>query len=94
MLTTEAVHNNTNIKNTNNKAEPTYPNFSRGFKTRGNKYKDRYVHERCPECGGTSAYRDEWHTKISYKCLRRDCRHNWFVDKEFPKKNKEEEKVS
>lgn len=72
--------------------EPEYPNFSRGYKTRGNKYKDRYVQKQCPECGGMSAYKDEWHTMISYKCLRRDCRHNWFEPK-FPEKRKEAEEA-
>ena len=69
---------------------PNYLNFSRGHKTKGNSYKDRYVQLECPECGNMSAYKDEWHTKISYKCLRRKCRHNWFVDKEFPNKDKPE----
>lgn len=51
---------------------------SRGYKTRGNSYKDRYVKDKiCAECGGNSIYKDEWRTTISYKCLKRSCRHKW-----------------
>lgn len=55
---------------------------SRGYKTKGHKYKDRYVDDKiCPECGGNSIYRDEWNTVISYKCIRRSCRYQWFESK-------------
>lgn len=65
-----------------------YPNESRGYKTKGYVYKDRYIHDKmCPECGGTSVYKDEWATRFSYKCMRRSCRHQWFEDKIFPKKD-------
>lgn len=64
-----------------------YPSESRGYKTKGYSYKDRYIHDKmCPECGGTSVYKDEWATRFSYKCMRRSCRHQWFEDKIFPKK--------
>ena len=56
---------------------------SRGYKTRGYKYKHRYVKDKiCPECGGNSAYRDEWGNRVSFKCMKRSCRHNWFEKKE------------
>lgn len=55
---------------------------SRGYKTKGNSYEDRYVNDKvCPECGGTSIYKDEWRSTISYKCISRSCRHNWFEKK-------------
>ena len=64
-----------------------YPNESRGYKTKGYSYKDRYIHDKmCPECGGTSVYKDEWATRFSYECMRRSCRFQWFEDKVFPKK--------
>ena len=64
-----------------------FPSTTRGHKTRGCSYKERYVKDViCPECGNMSAYKDEWHTKISYKCMKRSCKHNWFVDK-FPKED-------
>lgn len=70
-----------------NNQQPTqkFINKSRGHKTKGNKYKDRYVDKPCPECEYERAYKDEWHTKIAYTCLRRSCRHKWYEDK-FPKK--------
>ena len=68
-------------------AKPRYSNESRGYKTKGYSYKDRYIHDKeCPECGGMSVYKDEWATQISYKCMSRSCRHNWFEAKIFPKK--------
>lgn len=68
-------------------AKQHYGTESRGYKTKGYSYKDRYIHDKmCPECGGTSVYKDEWATRISYKCMRRSCRKNWFEDKVFPKK--------
>lgn len=52
---------------------------SRSYKTQGNSYKDRYVKDViCPECGGNSAYRDDMHTVVSYKCMKRFCRHQWY----------------
>ena len=55
---------------------------SRGYKTKGYTYKDRYIDDKiCPECGGTSIYKDEWSTIISYKCIRRSCRYQWFENK-------------
>lgn len=69
-----------------NHQKPGFSAETRGHKTRGYSYKDRYVKDvPCPECGGMSAYKDTWHTKFSYKCMKRDCKHNWFVDR-FPKK--------
>lgn len=65
---------------------------SRGYKTRGRSYKDRYIKDKiCPECGGNSVYKDEWATRYSYKCMKRSCRHNWFEDKVFAKKEDLEE---
>ncbi|UNY40041.1 hypothetical protein KLEB273_gp109 [Bacillus phage vB_BauM_KLEB27-3] len=52
---------------------------SRGYKTKGNSYKHRYVEKICPECGHNKAYKDEWRTRNSYKCMKRSCRHNWFI---------------
>ena len=61
----------------NNKAQ--YNMQSRGYKTKGNSYKDRYVKDKvCAECGGLSIYKDEWTSTISYKCMNRSCRHQWF----------------
>lgn len=55
---------------------------SRGYKTRGRSYKDRYIKDKiCEECGGNSIYRDDWGSTVSYKCLKRSCRHNWFEQK-------------
>lgn len=51
---------------------------SRGSKTKGNKYKYRYVDKECPECGNLDAYRDKMHTRISFVCLKRDCRFRWY----------------
>lgn len=65
---------------------PNYNSDSRGHKTKGNSYEDRYTKnvgdsKKCPECGNESLYRDEWKTRISFKCLKRDCRHHWFEQK-------------
>lgn len=68
---------------------PFFINSSRGHKTKGNQYKERYVEKECPECGYERAYRDEWTQTISYKCMRRSCRHNWFEAKVFEKKVQE-----
>jgi hypothetical protein len=51
---------------------------SRGYKTKGNEYKDRYVEKVCPECKHTRAYKDTWRTRIAYTCLKRACRHKWY----------------
>lgn len=51
---------------------------SRGYKTKGNEYKDRYVEKVCPECGHGRAYKDTWRTRIAYTCLKRACRHKWY----------------
>lgn len=56
-----------------------YINQSRGFKTKGNSYKHRYVEKQCPECGHDRAYEDIWRTRVAYTCLKRACRHKWFV---------------
>lgn len=65
---------------------------SRGHKTRGNSYKDRYVKDVvCSECGGNSAYRNDMHTMVSYKCMKRSCRHQWYVkptSEEIQEKNR------
>ena len=52
---------------------------SRGYKTKGNTYKDRYVEKTCPECNHPRAYKDTWRTRIAYTCLKRACRHKWYV---------------
>lgn len=54
-----------------------YINQSRGYKTKGNEYKDRYVEKPCPECGHPKAYRDTWRTRYVFTCLKRSCRHKW-----------------
>lgn len=61
-----------------------YINQSRGHKTKGNSYKDRYVDAVCPDCKHTRAYKDTWKTRIAYTCLKRSCRHKWYepIDKE------------
>lgn len=61
------------------------PSPSRGIKTKGNQYKHRYVDKICPECGHTRAYKDKMKTRISFACMKRNCRHRWYVtlDKEF-----------
>lgn len=65
-----------------------YRMHSRGYKTKGYEYKDRYVDDKiCPECDGTSVYRDEWSTIVSYKCLRRSCRHQWFENVNEPQED-------
>lgn len=63
----------------------SYSTQSRGYKTKGATYKDRYVDIECPECQNKRAYKDEWKTRIKYTCLKRACRHQWFAkkDKEF-----------
>lgn len=55
-----------------------YANQSRGYKTKGNTYKDRYVEIECPDCKHGRAYKDVWKTRIAYTCLKRDCRHKWY----------------
>ncbi|MEK1828866.1 hypothetical protein AAAC51_06895 [Priestia megaterium] len=62
----------------------SYNAQSRGHKTKGNTYKDRYVQNACPECGNPRSYKDEWKTRIKYTCLKRACRHQWFEKREFP----------
>jgi len=52
---------------------------SRGYKTKGNTYKDRYVEKTCPECNNGRAYKDTWKTRVAYTCLKRACRHKWYV---------------
>ena len=65
-----------------------YRMHSRGYKTKGYEYKDRYVDDKiCPECDGISVYRDEWSTIVSYKCLRRSCRHQWFENVNEPQED-------
>lgn len=61
-----------------NESGNQYIGRSRGFKTKGNTYKDRYVEKNCPECGHGRAYKDEWKTRIAYTCLKRACRHKWY----------------
>lgn len=57
-----------------------YNNQSRGHKTKGNVYKDRYVNDViCPGCGHNKAYKDTWTTRIAYCCMKRDCRRRWYV---------------
>lgn len=64
---------------------------SRGYKTKGNSYKDRYINNKiCPECSGTSVYKDEWNTITSYKCLRRSCKHQWVEDKNRKKEKQKD----
>jgi hypothetical protein len=60
-----------------------YINQSRGYKTKGNTYKDRYVDKDCPECGHVRAYKDEWRTRNAYTCLKRACRHKWYTNKDI-----------
>lgn len=62
-----------------------YVNQSRGYKTKGNTYKDRYVDKECPECGHVRAYKDEWKTRIAYTCLKRACRNKWYEKKAVSK---------
>ena len=64
-----------------NEQQPTNSQFvgtSRGYKTKGNTYKDRYVEKECPECKHGRAYKDTWRTRIAYTCLKRACRHKWY----------------
>lgn len=55
-----------------------YSSKSRGYKTKGNTYKDRYVEKECPECGHMKAYKDEWRTRVAYSCMKRSCRNKWY----------------
>ncbi len=59
----------------------SYLGRSRGYLTKGAKYKERYVENQCPECGNARSYEDKWHTGTNYTCLKRSCRHQWFVSK-------------
>jgi hypothetical protein len=59
----------------------SYNSQSRGYKTKGASYKDRYVDKECPECSNARAYKDEWKTRTKYTCLKRHCRHQWFEKK-------------
>jgi hypothetical protein len=70
-------------------APAQYTTQSRGYKTKGNQYKDRYVEIKCPEpnCSSQRAYKDAWKTRIKYTCLKRDCRHVWFHVIDIPAKN-------
>jgi len=61
----------------------SYSSQSRGYRTKGNTYKDRYVNQTCPNCSNERAYKDEWKTRIKYTCLKRACRHQWYVKKDF-----------
>lgn len=54
---------------------------SRGYKTKGNTYKDRYVEKECPECSYPKAYRDTWRTKFAFTCQSRQCRHKWYGER-------------
>ncbi len=63
-----------------------YAAQSRGYKTKGNQYKDRYVDKECPECQNERAYKDEWKTRIKYTCLKRKCRHIWYEQRIIEKK--------
>jgi hypothetical protein len=59
-----------------------YNNQSRGHKTKGASYKERYVNDVvCPNpiCGHNKAYKDTWTTRIVYTCMKRDCRTKWYV---------------
>lgn len=52
---------------------------SRGHKTRGRSYKHRYRKDIiCPECGRNSVYRTKVLTLITYKCLNRSCKNEWY----------------
>lgn len=51
---------------------------SRGGKTRGAKYKHRYIKMQCESCTNDHVYIDRWHTILSFKCMRRECKHEWF----------------
>lgn len=61
----------------------SYKDESRGYKTRGTSYKNRYVEKECPECGNMKAYRDPWKTRIAFTCTRRSCRHKWYEKVDF-----------
>lgn len=58
------------------KAQYTLP--SRGHKTKGYNYKERYIERPCPECEGEKVYREIWTTRTKYTCLKRKCRHYWY----------------
>lgn len=70
-----------------------YINQSRGHKTKGNIYKDRYVDIECPECKHGRAYKDTWKTKLAYTCLKRSCRWKWYVSIDFSEVNSVDEPV-
>jgi hypothetical protein len=72
---------------TEQKKSYDYINQSRGHKTKGNSYKDRYVETECPECGHGRAYKDTWKTRYAYTCLKRTCRHKWYI--EIPQEEKD-----
>lgn len=61
----------------------SYNAQSRGHKTKGNSYKDRYIEKVCPECKNARAYKDEWKTVTKFTCLKRVCRHQWYEKKDF-----------
>lgn len=75
------------------KAPVQYSEQSRGYKTKGNTYKDRYVEKECPQCQNPRAYKDEWKTRIKYTCLRRNCRHVFYEVKEFNSNTENKEVV-
>jgi hypothetical protein len=52
---------------------------SRGTRTTGNQYKHRYVDTHCSECGNDHAYIDRWNTLLKFTCMRRECRHTWYI---------------
>jgi hypothetical protein len=58
-----------------------YSSASRGHKTKGASYKDRYVEKRCPECNHNKAYENIWAITIKYTCTKRDCKHQWYEKK-------------
>ncbi len=78
---------------TEQKKSYDYINQSRGHKTKGNSYKDRYVDIPCPEpgCGHQRAYKDTWKTKYAYTCMKRSCRHKWYVTITQEDRDKEEQ---
>lgn len=65
---------------TSDKKSPHYQMTSRGSKTKGASYKERYVEKECPECQHHKAYRDIMKTKVAYSCMKRNCRHKWYED--------------
>ena len=52
------------------------------MKNKNQSTKDKYVYIECPECGYNRAYKDEWKTLTSYKCMKHSCKHNWFIHKD------------